>query len=327
MEKYYYESANLLIEKDFVLNNYSCIKVEYRQHEEERYYIYGFSNSLSEWELNKGDLLFITKNRVAIEQMKQDILVLDYNSLFCKECFRKKEIVKLSDQNTRYWMRCFWNKTPQRARERLQNDILRLVPGADWQSVKLITDKSREDSSFSFGICSTYCISKEELEVNEELQSKARLLDDIWDKIIADEVLSGNESFLEDFLVDHIEIIEEDMEFIERQYKIENGVIDILAKDKNGTLCIIELKVNESDKSIVWQSAYYPTCFHEETRIITIAPKYNPKIYNALKNVKNVEIKVISKNEKGLLQVTDFEENIVTDCSTNKEVIEIKDVI
>ncbi|MGR5983412.1 endonuclease NucS domain-containing protein [Bacillus cereus] len=78
-------------------------------------------------------------------------------------------------------------------------------------------------------------------------------------------------------MVDYIEIIEEDMEFIERQFKIENGVIDILAKDRNGTLCIIELKVNELDKHLVWQSAYYPTCFQEKTRIITIAPKYNQK--------------------------------------------------
>ncbi|HFR4182785.1 endonuclease NucS [Bacillus cereus] len=327
MEKYYYESVNLLIEKDFVLNNYSCIKVEYRQHEEERYYVYGFSNSLPEWELNKGDLLFITKNRFAIEQMEQDIFVLDYNDVFCKECFRKKDVAKLSDKNTRYWMRTFWDKTPQRARERLQNDIMRLVPDADWLSVKPITDKSRESPSFLYGICSTYCISKEVFEESMELQSKSKQLTDIWREIIADEVLNGSESLLEDFLVDYIEILEEDMEFIERQRKVENGVIDILAKDKNGILCIIELKVNESDKNLVWQSAYYPTCFQEETRIITIAPKYNPKIYNALKNVKNVEIKVISKNEKGLLQITNFEENIVTDCSTNKEVIEIKDAI
>lgn len=44
------------------------------------------------------------------------------------------------------------------------------------------------------------------------------------------------------------------MNFIDRQYKVENGIIDIIAKDKNGTKCIIELKVVEDDKSLVWQS-------------------------------------------------------------------------
>lgn len=327
MDEYYYSDGVLLIEKEFILNKYGCIKVEYRQQEENRYYIYAFSNELPEWDFNKGDLLLITKNQNIIEQLKIDFLVLHSDDLFCRECFRNKDIAKLSDKNTRYWIRWFWDKTPQMARERLQNDILYLIPDADWPSVKMITDKTRKKPSFSFGICSTYCISKEELEENEELQTKAKLLDDMWSKIIADEVLSGNESFLEDFLVDHIEIIEEDMEFIERQYKVENGVIDILAKDKNGMICIIELKVTESDKNLVWQTAYYPTCFKEETRIITIAPRYTTKIYNALKNVKNVEIKAISKNEEGLLEVTDFKDNSAIDCCSDKEVIEIKEVI
>lgn len=327
MDKYYYDGENLSIEKDFILNNYGCIKVEYRQHEEDRYYVYAFSNSLPQWDYNKGDLLFITKNQNIIDQMKNDILVLYSDKTFCKNCFRNKEIVRLSNEKNRHWVKFFWEKTPQKARERLQNDIMYLMPDENWSSVKTITDQSRKKPFFSFGICSTYCVSKEELEENEEFQLKETQLEDIWGKIIADEVLNGSESFLEDFLVDYIEIIEEDMEFIERQFKIENGVIDILAKDRNGTLCIIELKVNELDKHLVWQSAYYPTCFQEKTRIITIAPKYNQKIYNALKNVKNVEIKAISKNEEGLLEVTDFKDNAAIDCCSDKEAIEIKEAI
>ncbi|MFK4480918.1 endonuclease NucS domain-containing protein [Bacillus sp. RC206] len=97
------------------------------------------------------------------------------------------------------------------------------------------------------------------------------------------------------------------MSFIERQYRVENGIIDIIAKDKNGTKCIIELKMVEDDKSLVWQSAYYPSCFNEDVRMITIAPNYSNRIYNALKNINNVEMKVFDKNSNGKFDIKDFD--------------------
>ncbi|TKI10399.1 DUF91 domain-containing protein, partial [Bacillus cereus] len=80
-------------------------------------------------------------------------------------------------------------------------------------------------------------------------------MDNIWEELITEEIMNGPESLLEDILCDHIFVIEEGMSFIERQYRVENGIIDIIAKDKNGTKCIIELKTVEDDKSLVWQSA------------------------------------------------------------------------
>ncbi|WP_240514794.1 endonuclease NucS domain-containing protein [Bacillus cereus] len=118
--------------------------------------------------------------------------------------------------------------------------------------------------------------------------------------------MNGPESLLEDILCDHIFIIEEGMCFIERQLRVENGIIDIISSDKNGTKCIIELKAVEDDKSLVWQSDYYPSCFNEDVRMIIIAPNYSNRIYNALKNINNVEMKVFGKAPNGKFHIKDF---------------------
>lgn len=57
----------------------------------------------------------------------------------------------------------------------------------------------------------------------------------------------------------------------------------------------------------MWQSAYYPSCFNEDVRMITIAPNYSNRIYNALKNINNVEMKVFGKGPNGKLDIKDFD--------------------
>lgn len=111
------------------------------------------------------------------------------------------------------------------------------------------------------------------------------------------------EEKLEDYLVNNLNKIEKGLTLIKRQYQIENGVIDILARDKNNKLCIIELKIVSDDKGLIYQCAYYPTQFKEETRIITIAPKYNKNIKESLKALGGIEL-LIYKN-------LDFKENEV----------------
>ncbi|WP_243527033.1 endonuclease NucS domain-containing protein [Bacillus pseudomycoides] len=223
---------------------------------------------------------------------------------FCKECFRKKDIEKLSDDdNTEYWCHFFGDKTPHHTKKLLQDEILYSIDELDWSMVKSITN----DKSFVFfGICSNYCITSEEYNNNDSIQEKKKMMNDIWEELIAEEVINGPEALLEDIICDFIEIIEEGMTFIDRQHKVENGILDIIAKDKNGTKCIIELKVVADDKSLVWQSAYYPSCFNEDVRMITIAPNYSNRIYNALKNIRNVEMKVFGKDENGKFEIKDF---------------------
>ncbi|MHB9924613.1 endonuclease NucS domain-containing protein [Clostridium botulinum] len=132
---------------------------------------------------------------------------------------------------------------------------------------------------------------------------KFSLNKNIYNKQIDKNEGSFTEEKLEDYLVNNLNKIEEGLTLIKRQYQIENGVIDILARDKNNKLCIIELKIVSDDKGLIYQCAYYPTQFKEETRIITIAPKYNKNIKESLKALGGIEL-LIYKN-------LDFKENEV----------------
>ena len=51
------------------------------------------------------------------------------------------------------------------------------------------------------------------------------------------------ERILEDFLVENLDLIEPNLELLERQfYMIGKGKIDLLCKDKNKKIVIIEIK-------------------------------------------------------------------------------------
>lgn len=300
------KNGDNIINFDLFIEEYGCIKVEFKQKEGERYYLYAFRNDLSEWDFNKGELILVTHNEDKVKEISSKVLTLYVGEFFCKECFRKKDIEKLSKKdNTKYWCHNFWKQTPNHTKKLLQDEILYSIDDMDWSMVKSITNN---DKSFVFfGICSDFCMTREEFKNNDVIQEKIKLMDDIWEELITDELMNGPESLLEDILCDHIFIIEEGMSFIERQYRVENGIIDIIAKDENGTKCIIELKTVDDDKSLVWQSAYYPSCFNEDVRMITIAPNYSTRIYNALKNINNVEMKVFGKGPNGKLDIKEFD--------------------
>ncbi|PHC86018.1 hypothetical protein COF42_17035 [Bacillus wiedmannii] len=299
------KNGDNIINLDLFTEKYGCIKVEFKQKEGERYYLYAFRNDLAEWDFNKGELILITYSEDIVKEIASKVLTIYVGNAFCKECFRKKDIEKLStNEGTRYWCHYIWDKTPLRTRKLLQDEILCSINDMDWSMVRKITD---EKPLVFFGICSDSCMTREEYDNNDVIQQKIKLIDEIWEELITEEIMNGPESLLEDLLCDHIFTIEEDMHFIERQYRVENGIIDIIANDKNGTKCIIELKTVEDDKSLVWQSAYYPSCFNEDVRMITIAPNYSNRIYNALKNIKNVEMKIFGKDSNGKFHIKDFD--------------------
>ncbi|MCX9103002.1 endonuclease NucS [Bacillus anthracis] len=298
------KNGDNIIDFDLFTVKYGCIKVEFKQQEGERYYLYAFRNDLTEWDFDKGELILVTHNEDKVKEISSKVLTLYVGEVFCKECFRKKDIEKLSNkEDTRYWCHYIWKKTPLHIKKLLQDEILHSIDDMDWSMVRNITT---EKSLVFFGICSNFCMTREEYNNNDVIQEKIKLIDIIWEELIADEIMNGPESLLEDILCDHIEVIEEGMSFVERQYKVENGIIDIIAKDENGTNCIIELKVVADDKNLAWQSAYYPSCFEEDVRMITIAPNYSTRIYNALKNISNVEMKFFCKDKNGKLDIKDF---------------------
>ncbi|MCU5058885.1 endonuclease NucS [Bacillus cereus] len=297
------KNGDSLNDFDSFTQKYGCIKVDFKQQEGERYYLYAFRNDLTEWDFNKGELILITHNKDTVNEISSKVLTINVGEFFCKECFRKKDIEKLSSKDTSYWGHHIWEKTPLRTKKIMQNEIMYSINDMNWSMVKNITNNK---SYVLFGPCSS-CMTREEYDNNDVIQEKIKLVDDIWENLITEEIMNGPESLLEDILCDHIFTIEEGMSFIERQYRVDNGVIDIIAKDRNGTKCIIELKVVADDKNLAWQSAYYPSCFDEDIRMITIAPNYSDRIYNALKNISNVEMMVFGKDKNGKFEIKDFE--------------------
>ncbi|MFF2531458.1 endonuclease NucS domain-containing protein [Brevibacillus sp. NPDC058079] len=102
------------------------------------------------------------------------------------------------------------------------------------------------------------------------------------------------EQDVEDYLFSRLNLVEEGMVYIDRQFSITDGRIDILARDKNGTYCIIELKVSD-DKELVWQCLYYPTQIKKKfgvskVRMITLAPSYSNSLLVTLEQIGYVEI-------------------------------------
>lgn len=121
------------------------------------------------------------------------------------------------------------------------------------------------------------------------------------------DALKIDEDILERYLYKNLNLIEEGLIPIKRQFLIRDGRLDILAKDKNGTYTIIELKV-ENDTDLIFQCIHYTTQFKIEknvskVRFITISPEYTYGILNSLKQIHkdyNVESYVCSIKAKGI---------------------------
>lgn len=101
------------------------------------------------------------------------------------------------------------------------------------------------------------------------------------------------EKSLEDYLSNNLNKIERGLTFISRQVRLPQGRIDILAKDKDGRVVIIELKTEE-DKDILWQSTYYKEEIgkkygQENVRMLVMAPKFSSSIKKMLKTISKAE--------------------------------------
>ena len=77
---------------------------------------------------------------------------------------------------------------------------------------------------------------------------------------VIDEALEASISMerdLEEFLAQDLDRLESGLTLIDRQFRTEVGIIDILAKDRENRLVAIELKVGEAKDSAVRQVAGY----------------------------------------------------------------------
>ncbi|KOS61581.1 hypothetical protein AN161_17970 [Lysinibacillus sp. FJAT-14222] len=100
---------------------------------------------------------------------------------------------------------------------------------------------------------------------------------------------TDDERKLEDYLQNNISLIEEGMTFIDRQVPVDHGFIDIVARDKNGSKCVIELKSVNNDKRLPYQCLYYPTQIKGNTRMLVVAPDYREDMLVSL-NKLDVEL-------------------------------------
>lgn len=107
-------------------------------------------------------------------------------------------------------------------------------------------------------------------------------------------VNSITEEELEKYIYKHLNALEEGLKPIKRQLIIEEGRVDILAKDKKGEYVILELKIVD-DKQLIWQVMYYPSAIKsiintDKVRIITVCPNYPKHILEPLQKIDDVEI-------------------------------------
>lgn len=285
---------------------FGAFKIEYRPSEIEKYSVYGFRNADAEWNPNKGELVLKTNDLEVIKMLEEHFYTFNTDTMFCLNCFRKKKIKQLLNPNIKYLAFNLWDGFREAELIKVQNRLLRYGDEFSWNYIKEITEGNSPFIYFPY--CFTYCFEEFNSGNSTLYEEYSTLINIVQEQVASAWVINSGERVLEKYLADHIELIEEGMTLIETQKRVASGVIDILARDSKGKLCIIELKVTNDDKKIVWQASYYPSEFNEDSRVITITPDYTEAIYKALKNVKNTELKYYFLNGNGLLEITDFEE-------------------
>ena len=97
------------------------------------------------------------------------------------------------------------------------------------------------------------------------------------------------EKIIEEILLKDIEIIEKGMKVVQNQAFIDGNYIDILARDKKGILCIVEIKNNTNDRSSPYQSILYPIKLGKECRMIIVSTDYDENLLTVL-NIINEKI-------------------------------------
>lgn len=76
-----------------------------------------------------------------------------------------------------------------------------------------------------------------------------------------------NEKFIEDILFNVPWIIESGFKIIERQKRIEVGIIDIFGKDNHGRYVVVEIKRDKPDDKVVGQITRYMGFMKEDLKL------------------------------------------------------------
>lgn len=113
----------------------------------------------------------------------------------------------------------------------------------------------------------------------------------------------GEEEDLKQAILKRPEVIEEGLKIIETERKVSTGYIDILAKDLNGVLTVIELKKITAGEEAVAQLLSYVNSLRKETgqnvRGVLVAPKFTKRALLLLKKhnleYKKLDLKTVIK--------------------------------
>jgi len=101
--------------------------------------------------------------------------------------------------------------------------------------------------------------------------------------------LVGYEADMGNLIFDNPELIEEGFRPTSREYSVESGFIDIMGKDKNGNLVILELKSRRAGVNAVKQLERYIKHFEDHKKIvrgILVAPSLTDEALELLSEKK-----------------------------------------
>ena len=103
------------------------------------------------------------------------------------------------------------------------------------------------------------------------------------------------EKFIEEALIQNLEIIEEGLRFVRRQIIIPDiGRIDILAHDKHGIPVVIEVKSGIADDTSLTQLLAYMSKIEEKEgkrpRGVIVAEEFTKKLQQAAKLLNNIKL-------------------------------------
>ena len=110
------------------------------------------------------------------------------------------------------------------------------------------------------------------------------------------------EKELEIYIYCHPEVIGEDIKIIQRQYKVQSGIIDLFGEDNNGNKVVIELKTKKRPKDLIWQLKAYTEdvkqIYGEAVRTIAVTPPLDPSIVSQLKEINSELIYYYKKKDR-----------------------------
>ena len=138
--------------------------------------------------------------------------------------------------------------------------------------------------------------SREAREYLRRLGFKVVKITETEEEVEEEELMLSFEQDLEDYLASNIEALEKGLKLVGRQVEVATGRIDLLAKDSEDNLVVIELKAGEASSSSLTQLLAYISAIRDEkktenVRGILVAHDFADKVIYAVRLLPYVKLK------------------------------------